>query len=84
MDILERIEVYDCSDGGHSDRAQGSAYDLMRDAAAEVEALRTRLRALIQWHQNWDAPFHEEDEWIEDFRLAREAVGITHARSVQV
>jgi hypothetical protein len=54
------------------------------EAAERIDALETRLRAMIQWHQNWDAPFHEEDEWIEDFRLAKEAVGIVPARSVQV
>lgn len=40
MDILERIDAYDCSDGGHSDAAEGSAYDLMADAKVEIEYLR--------------------------------------------
>lgn len=46
MDILTRIEKYDCSDGGHCDAAQGSAYDLLQDAATEIAYLRTVFRRI--------------------------------------
>lgn len=46
MDILERINAYDCSDGGHSDAAQGSAYDLIRDASEEIWCLREVVRGV--------------------------------------
>lgn len=36
------------------------------------ERLRLNLQTILEWHRNWDAPFHDEDEWIEDYRLARE------------
>lgn len=47
MDILERIAAYDCSDGGHSDAAQGSAYDLLADARAEIERLQEAKRGAL-------------------------------------
>jgi hypothetical protein len=62
MDILERIKAYDCSDGGHSDAAQGSAYDLMHDAANEIEFWRTILQQIA----------HSE---VEPVTAAREALG---------
>lgn len=46
MDILERISAYDCSYGGHSDAAQGSAYDLLDEANAEIEHLRAALKTI--------------------------------------
>lgn len=42
-DIVDRIEAYDAGDGRHCDRAGGSAYDLLSDAKAEIEALRLAI-----------------------------------------
>lgn len=49
------------------------------EAAAAIERLRLRLRSILEWHQNWDAPFHDEGEWIGDYRLAREELGMVPA-----
>lgn len=46
MDILQRIANYDSSNGGHSDAAQGTAYELMEDAAGEIKHLRSILQQM--------------------------------------
>lgn len=46
----------------------------MAAAADEIELLRLRMSAILTWHANWDAPFHDDDEWREDLRLAKAAL----------
>lgn len=45
-----------------------------RAAADEIERLRLRLAAILTWTENWNCPWEGEDEWREDFRLAKNAV----------
>lgn len=58
MDILARIDAYDCSDGGHSDTAEGSAYDLMGDAVEEIKYLRNQLERIENCLKTNDLPRH--------------------------
>ena len=67
MDILLRIEAYDCSDGGHSDAAQGSAYELLHDAAEEIKFARAVLQRIAN---------RETDP----VNAAREALGIAEGK----
>lgn len=77
MDILDRIAAYDCSDGGHSDAAQGSAYDLMSDAADEIKQLRATLSKIAGGTEDIDPPYRVvPSEYLR--RLAREALPPTH------
>ena len=70
MDILARIAAYDCSDGGHCDAAQGSAYDLMNDAGAEIKVLRAALTQFVAACDT-SAPIN----LINEIGMARKAAG---------
>lgn len=56
MDILARINAYDVSDGSHCDAAEGSAYDLMTDAAGEIKYLRGQLERIENCLKTNDMP----------------------------
>lgn len=50
-DLIERLKAYDGFEGGHSDAAQGTAYELIAEAAAFIqqsEASRTQAEGSLQ------------------------------------
>lgn len=45
----------------------------IRRLTAALQELLDRGEAIALWHQNWDLPFAEENEWCGDAKLWRDA-----------
>lgn len=70
--ITVGFPVCEMHDAVGADAAETVA-ELMNLGDASPDLL-TRLKAIMTWHRNWDAPFHDDDEWIGDRDLALAAI----------